>query len=165
MFRKLTLGTLLALSFALPAHAQSTNWVNIANFRDGKSFDVDLNSVERFDSVVGYRTRTRLPRPDSNGAVVFGYQQITDCYSGASQTLEIVSVNRQNRVIFNEQYDDAPIEQIKRGTLGHKVYSFLCQAQNDSAIDFQRALLRAYTVDIPNSVSEQLNAVFNARFR
>ncbi|MGI2904253.1 hypothetical protein [Tolypothrix sp. VBCCA 56010] len=164
MFRKLTLGTMLALSFVLPAHAQSTNWVNIANSKDGKSFDIDLSSVERFDSIVGYRTRIRLSRPDSNGTVLSAYQQITDCDSGTSQTVGIVSLNRQNRIIFNEQYDNAPIEQIKRGTLGHKVYSFLCQAQNNSDIDFQRDLLRAYTVDIPNSVTEQVKAVMNSRF-
>jgi hypothetical protein len=164
MFRKLTLGTFLALSFVLPTHAQSSDWVNVANSRDGTSFDVDLGSVERFDSAVGYRTRIRLPRPDSNGAVLFGYRHITDCYSGASKTLGIISLNQQNQVIFNEHYDNAPIEQIKRGSVGHNVYNSLCQAQNNSAVDFQRALLRAYTIDIPNSVSEQINAVMNARY-
>lgn len=107
-----------------------------------------------------------LPRPDSNGAVVIGYQQAIaiDCYSGALQTLETLVVNRQNRVIFNTKYDNAPTEQIKQGTLGHKVYSVLCQAENNSDIDLQRALLRAY-MDIPNAVTEQIKAIFNARFR
>lgn len=164
MFNKLILGTLLALSLVLPVHAQSTKWVNVANFRDGKSFDVDLNSIEQFDSVIAYRTRIRLPRPDNNGAVAIGYKQAMDCYSAKSQTLETLVVNRQNRVIFNKKYNNAPIQQVKQGTLGHKVYSVLCQAENDSDMDLQRALSRAYAVDIPNAVAEQINAIFNTRF-
>lgn len=164
MFRELTLGTLLALFFVVPAHAQSTQWVNVANFRDGKSFDIDLNSVEQFDSVIAYRTRIRLPRPDNNGAVAIGYRQAIDCYSGASQTLETLVVNRRNRVIFNKKYDNAPTQQIKQGTLGHKVYSVLCQEENNSDVELQRALVRAFAVDIPNAVSKQIDVIYNTRF-
>ncbi|MBW4559499.1 MAG: hypothetical protein KME59_27040 [Trichormus sp. ATA11-4-KO1] len=168
MLKKFSLALILAFSSMFPVQAQSMDWLNIANSRNGDSVDVDLNSIQSSGSLVSYRLRVVYSRPTQDGAKLVGYQQITDCNSGVFQVQEIIAFNRQRNVILNQRYDNAPVRRVEQGTLGHATYNFVCQAQNESTSDallrariqMQRDLLRAYTVDIPNSVSNQLNAIY-----
>ncbi|MEH2005829.1 surface-adhesin E family protein [Nostoc sp.] len=157
MFKKLTLVLILALSTALPSYAQSMNWVNVASSNDGTKLDVDTNSIHRSGSLVGYSIRMRYPRPDKIGAVIGGIQEIADCNSGVFQVQESIAFNRQNMIVFNQKYNNAPVQQVESGTLGHAKYNFVCQAQmhRDAVQDF---------VDISRAATEAVDTVGRARF-
>ena len=168
MIKKLVLASMFLLSIALPAQAQPrTNWVNIANFTNGNSLDVDFNSVQRSGSLVQYLTRMRTSYPDTNGAILTAYQEIANCDSGAYQTLAITAINQQRQIIFNQQYNNASVQAITLGSPRHEVYRLLCQTQNtESANERQaEAMIRAVSVDIPNSVANMVRAVNESAYR
>ncbi|BDI18663.1 hypothetical protein ANSO36C_44650 [Nostoc cf. commune SO-36] len=157
MFRKLTLGLILALSTVLPSHAQSMDWVNVGSSNEGIELDVDANSIQRSGYLVEYSIRMRYLRPDKSGAVIAGIREIADCNSGVFQVQESIAFNRQNKIVFNQKYNNAPVQQVESGTLGHAKYSFVCQAQmhRDVVQDF---------VDISRAATESVNTVIKARF-
>jgi hypothetical protein len=121
MFKKLTLGALLALSFILPVKAE--NWVNVVNSTNGDAHYVDSDSISVHKTIGGqfmYWTMRASPN---------GYKKteaVTNCINRTTAFLQLVSYTKSWHLIDSVRFDDVPMNSVVPGTVGEGIHDYIC---------------------------------------
>ncbi len=165
MLKTFALASTLLISMALPSQAQSMYWVNLGSSNTGSYVDIDTNSIQRQGSLVAYFSRLRLSRQDRSGAMILGSVEIANCNTGEFKTLKTMGLNRNGKIIFNQNYKNPPVQPIAVGSLAHSKYNFVCEQQSQYAgYDALRGLTVTDYININDSVNRSIETIFKARY-